>query len=105
MEESKINLEDYCINLTMAADRVFDEVGLKCKMWTVSGSNPSEIVSQDSLRVLVAGQEWFPKIIRMYYSNVNAKESYVKYFNRPASYLFRASSGHRESCNCYLSFL
>ena len=61
MGESKTNLED-CINLTVAADRVFNEVGLKCKMWTVSGSNPSEIVSQDGLRVLVAGQEWFPKM-------------------------------------------
>ena len=61
MGESKPTLEEL-VQLIASADHHFDQIGLKCKQWTLSGQKPSEIVSEDGFRVLVGGSEWFPEV-------------------------------------------
>ena len=54
MGESKPT-KDELLKLIAAADHHFEQIGLKCKEWTLSGEKPSEIVSEDGSRVLVGG--------------------------------------------------
>ena len=61
MGESMSRLED-CHKLIATADREFEEVGLKCKQWTVSGQKPSHIVFDDGHCILVGGSEWLPEV-------------------------------------------
>ena len=55
-------VKDELVQLIATADRHFDQIGLKCKQWTLSGEKPSDIVSEDGSRVLVGGSEWFPEL-------------------------------------------
>ena len=41
--------------LIVDADMEFKNIGHKSKKWTITGSKPSEIVSEDRCRVLVGG--------------------------------------------------
>ena len=61
MGESKANMEE-CTALIAAANREFEEIGIKCKQWTLSGQKPSNVVSEDGMCVLVGGSEWFPEV-------------------------------------------
>ena len=61
MGESKPTKEEL-IKLITAADHHFEQIGLKCKQWTLSGEKPSDVVSEDGSRVLVGGSEWFPEV-------------------------------------------
>ena len=61
MGESKATKEEV-MKLIDAADHHFEQIGLKCKQWTLSGDKPSEVVSEDGSRVLVGGSEWFPEV-------------------------------------------
>ena len=53
--------KEECLDMTKAADELFDKVGLICKGWNYSGSPPSPKVSKDGLSVGVGGFGWFPE--------------------------------------------
>ena len=59
--ESRGNLADLQL-LSARADDVFSRIGLKCKGWTFSGSDPPEVVIKAGAAVGVAGQRWYPRI-------------------------------------------
>ena len=44
------------------ADELFESVGLQCKGWSISGSNPHPDVSKDGLTIDVGGMEWCPAL-------------------------------------------
>ena len=44
------------------ADEVFARIGLTCKGWTFSGSDPPEAVSKTGVTVGVAGLRWYPRL-------------------------------------------
>ena len=44
------------------ANKLFDSVGLQCKGWSISGSNPHPDVTDDGLTIGVGGMEWCPMI-------------------------------------------
>ena len=44
------------------ADELFAQVGLSCKGWTVSGSDPPEDVAEEGNRVGIGGMKWHPKM-------------------------------------------
>ena len=48
-------LEELLI-LTKQADAVFSEIGLTCKAWTFSGSDPPEVVTMKGSTVKIAGE-------------------------------------------------
>ena len=58
--ESKSTKKE-CIDLSKAADELFEKVGLKCKGWNFSGSPPASLVSKDGLSVGAGGFGWFPE--------------------------------------------
>ena len=61
MAKSAKSLEELEI-LTKEADFVFGEIGLKCKGWTFSGSDPPEVIKMKGDTVKIAGQRWCPGI-------------------------------------------
>ena len=44
------------------ANKLFESVGLQCKGWSISGSNPHPDVTDDGLTIGVGGMEWCPMI-------------------------------------------
>ena len=44
------------------ANKLFESVGLQCKGWSISGSNPHPDVTYDGLTIGVGGMEWCPLI-------------------------------------------
>ena len=44
------------------SDEAFESVGLKCKGWSVSGSNPHPDVTNDGINVDVGGVQWGPAL-------------------------------------------
>ena len=48
--------------LAADADLNFAKVGLKCKVWTMSETSPSEEASVDGVTVNVGGINWFPEV-------------------------------------------
>ena len=48
--------------LTKDADDLFEGVGLSCKGWSYSGSDPSPEVSDDGLTVSIGGMKWHCKL-------------------------------------------
>ena len=48
--------------LIAKADELFESVGLQCKGWSISGSNPHPDVTKDEISIDVAGMEWCPAI-------------------------------------------
>ena len=60
LQDSKGTIQE-CRDLTISADKLFSQVGVECKGWTISGSPPPEIVSKDSLSIGVGGFGWFPE--------------------------------------------
>ena len=44
------------------ANKLFESVGLQCKGWSISGSNPHPDVTDDGLSIGVGGMEWCPMI-------------------------------------------
>ena len=59
--DSKANKEEV-EDIIKDGDKVFSEVGLKCKGWTLTGQNPSEEVGGDDQMIGVGGLHWAPKI-------------------------------------------
>ena len=49
-------------NLIEDADSLFTKVGLACKGWTVSGSDPPEEVTEDGKSVSIGGMKWHSKM-------------------------------------------
>ena len=45
-----------------AADDLFESVGMGCKGWSMSGSDPHPDVTKDGLSVAAGGIVWWPKI-------------------------------------------
>ena len=54
--------QDDVKNLIKSADEVFRSVGLECKGWSISGSNPHPDVTSDGVAVEVGGMVWWPKL-------------------------------------------
>ena len=44
------------------ANELFESVGMQCKGWSISGSNPHPDVTDDGLTIGVGGMEWCPLI-------------------------------------------
>ena len=49
-------------DITGKADNLFAEVGLSCKGWTFSGSDPPEDVAEEGNTVSIGGLRWHPKV-------------------------------------------
>ena len=45
-----------------SADNLFESVGMGCKGWSMSGSDPHPDVTKDGLSVAAGGIVWWPKI-------------------------------------------
>ena len=62
------DLLDSCMNIKIAkeimgsADYLFESVGMGCKGWSMSGSDPHPEVTKDGLSVAAGGIVWWPKI-------------------------------------------
>ena len=54
LAESKMKLEELK-EISKQADEVFDSIGLRCKGWTFSGSDPPEVVTKTGNSVGVFG--------------------------------------------------
>jgi len=61
MGESYSSMED-CTSLIEKANHYFNEIGIKCKQWTLSGQKPSNVVSENGVSILVGGFHWFPQV-------------------------------------------
>ena len=48
-------------NIIEQADKLFESVGLECKGWSISGSDPHPNVTHDGISVDVGGMTWFCK--------------------------------------------
>ena len=49
-------------DLTEKADEIFNKLGLSCKGWSFSGSDPPEQVAEENNTVKLAGMVWSPKL-------------------------------------------
>ena len=49
-------------DLTKKADNIFNSLGLSCKGWSFSGSDPPEQVAEENNTVKLAGMVWYPKL-------------------------------------------